>query len=182
MEAKAGNALKSYGREPNDSRGEMMPILYRYLKVDGHPNATATGCVLEHRLVIEMALGRALPKKHIVHHVNGDRHDNRPCNLVACESIGYHKLLHNRERSLRETGDPNQYKCAKCNTWKPVDGFYEKHAAYLPQGTCKHCRREMQRQYYSKNSSAIIDYQRAYRAGHKEELREYDSKRRNKNG
>lgn len=46
-----------------------------------HPNAMRNGYVLEHRAVMSDMLGRALTLGENVHHINGNRRDNRPDNL-----------------------------------------------------------------------------------------------------
>lgn len=46
-----------------------------------HPNATKYGNIQEHRVVMELVLGRYLYPEENVHHRNGVRDDNRPENL-----------------------------------------------------------------------------------------------------
>lgn len=71
----------------------------------------------EHVTVAERALGKRLPKGAEVHHVNEDRSDNSPTNLVICPSPRYHALLHIRMRALAATGNANARKCKICHQY-----------------------------------------------------------------
>lgn len=103
-----------------------------------HPRASR-GYVLEHIIVAERALGRALPASAVVHHINDVGSENDADNLVICESQGYHLLIHARRRVYRAGGDPNRDKI--CGTCKRVLPRSEFHAApSQPDGLYARCR------------------------------------------
>lgn len=58
----------------------------------GHPAATRSGWVFEHRLVMEEAVGRYLARSENVHHINHIRHDNRLENLTMLSHSEHSKV------------------------------------------------------------------------------------------
>lgn len=65
-----------------------------YSYAPNHPHTTKDGYVMEHRLVMETSLGRFLKDTEIVHHINGDKKDNRIENLHLHESRSDHVKMH----------------------------------------------------------------------------------------
>jgi hypothetical protein len=67
-----------------------------------------------HRMLAEQALGRKLQGSELVHHVDCNKANNDPSNLVICPDSEYHQLLHRRQRAIDATGDPKSVKCEYC--------------------------------------------------------------------
>ena len=75
-----------FGAQASNWQGGRRPLKngYVYIYKPEHPNATANGCVFEHILEAEKKIGRYLKKGEIVHHVNGNKADISPENLLVC--------------------------------------------------------------------------------------------------
>ncbi len=59
------------------------------------------GYIVEHRAVVQDILGKKLPKNCVIHHLNGIKSDNRKKNLLVCNDLVYHFLIHrNTEKFL----------------------------------------------------------------------------------
>jgi hypothetical protein len=67
---------------------------------EGHPLRLSKGYALEHRVVASEKIGRWVRPDEDVHHLNGDKRDNRPENLIVMPHAK-HTFFHR----VRMTGD-----------------------------------------------------------------------------
>ena len=76
-----------------------------------HPKSTRSdGYIQEHRLIIEEYFGRDLRSGEDVHHINGNKQDNRLTNLVVMDR-GVHMRMHALENyQNRERDDHGRFK------------------------------------------------------------------------
>lgn len=88
---------------------------YKYILTPFHPNCNASGYVAEHRLVIERKIDRFLSKKENVHHVNGNKVDNRIKNLKIVTRKEHMKIHRKKitEELKRRFKNEKECKCSK---------------------------------------------------------------------
>ena len=100
------------------------PHGYVMIYAPGHPRANGNRYVREHILIAEKTLGKPLPINAVVHHHNENMSDNiTPGNLVICQDRAYHKLLHQRMRALKHSGDVHWRKCKYCHKYDTPDNL-----------------------------------------------------------
>jgi len=84
-----------------DGHRTIEPGRYVRVRMPSHPAATGTGYVYEHRLVVEKRLGRYLREDEQIHHINGDKTDNRDENLevlTKAEHLKKHRAEYEEKR------------------------------------------------------------------------------------
>ena len=98
---------------------------YFYTHDRNHPKANPKGYVYQHILVAEGVLGKHLQRGVVVHHVDHNGQNNNPSNLVVCESLAYHRILHHRENIYLACGNANFVRCKYCKQYDdPVNNMY----------------------------------------------------------
>lgn len=125
------------------------PDKYIYIWI---PNNTTSqsNYVMEHILIVQRMLGKPIPPKAEIHHVDQNRGNNKNNNLVLCESVLYHRLLHTRTRAFDACGNASWRRCIICKEWDDL-----KNMSTNCQGASYHLpcmRKENKRRRIKKNA------------------------------
>lgn len=119
---------------------------YLHSYCPGHPRANNRGYVYTHVLVAEQNLGRMLTKEECVHHVDMNRFNNSPDNIIVFKTVGDHTAFHN---GVEKVLDGDVWWCpSKCIDKKnmcPVCGEnYKNDDAKM----CRECRNKQRREMF----------------------------------
>ena len=127
------------GRSPHQN-SNYTKMKYKAKKVNGKK-------IDEHRLVMEKHLGRKLTKEEVVHHIDGDKSNNKIKNLKLYPNKKSHTKFHYENGDLELKPGTNKrklingkLKCSRCNVIKELSEFWKNKNCHLGyNGTCKKC-------------------------------------------
>lgn len=111
---------------------------YKAIYTPTHPRKLQNGCVYEHVLIAEEKLGRYLKDGEIVHHLDMDKMNNSPENLIVFINQAEHAKFHyyNCDENLLIQNEDGSYHCSiKSSRECPICGQKKDSSANL----CKFC-------------------------------------------
>lgn len=94
-----GYYFESGEKNPNWRGGTIKSNGYVTVPCKEHPLANKDGYIMQHRLVMEKQIGRHLRRDEVVHHINGDKKDNRLENLMLFPNDMAHRKHHELMRN-----------------------------------------------------------------------------------
>lgn len=103
---------KKFDSRDKDKKIRVWRDGYVFLYRPEHPSSRKIppdfGYILEHRLVMEAYLGRRIKKGEVIHHIDGNKSNNKLENLLLCERQRAHNQVHTAmetfvEKLIRES-------------------------------------------------------------------------------
>lgn len=86
-----------------------------------------------HRLIWEDWYGKPVPKGYVIHHINGDKTDNRIQNLQCVES-GVHTRFHHKGKKCKPFTEEHKKKLGKSKKGKPLSEEHKQKIAESNKG------------------------------------------------
>ncbi|MCA2973869.1 MAG: HNH endonuclease [Microcystis sp. M110S1] len=101
------NSKTNLGREPyNKGKRSNPEIGTSYISKDGYRNVylgrykISSGYTQEHRIIAAFFYPDKFKLGCKVHHINGDKLDNKADNLFVCENMSHHRKIHSQLESI----------------------------------------------------------------------------------
>jgi hypothetical protein len=120
---------------------------YALVLKPGHPRTGTRGYVYEHVLVMEAKIGRYLEPQEVVHHIDGDKANNAPQNLLLCKDHIDHMKVHAEAKAIFASGNKDWRPCRFCGKYDSLDNLYSHPTNYSHQHSncAAHYAREFRR-------------------------------------
>lgn len=116
----------NFGQDNHNWRGgrSLASNGYQLIRVGiGHPMADVRGYAYEHRIVAAEKVGRMLDHREHVHHVDGDKTNNRPENLEVLPAA-WHRVEHRKlNKGRRLPNQPNVETSCACGCGATFPAF-----------------------------------------------------------
>ena len=119
-----------------------MSNAYVRIKVPGYPGSDR-GWVREHRYVVERALARRLGASELVHHLNGDRADNRLINLFITTKTEHGSLHRTYPRFIEVCATCGKAFVPKGNQASAIRSLIRRGTAVKDTYCSAHCRNQL---------------------------------------
>lgn len=132
---------------------------YAMTKYPQHHRADKRGYVFDHIIIAEsMVVHRPITKEECVHHLDGDKKNNNPLNLVVLKNNTEHREKHREITALLKSGNKDMRQCRLCKKFDLPGNMY------LNPSSNQFSHRECWKNYYNDNKDRLNELQRIRRA------------------
>lgn len=107
----------------NWKNGKVVQNGYVYLLFPNHPKSH-NGYVKRSHIVMEKIINGPLPDDSIVHHIDENKKNDSPDNLMLCLNIAEHNKIHQQQRAIAACGNRNWRQCRYCGQYDDPKNLY----------------------------------------------------------